>query len=384
MTTDLHAGIVAPVAAAAVAIAPAELPRRWRLAVAVLAALLAGLLLTALVSREPLRAYLVLLTGALPEITWSEAHGWQLHRMVRFGTVIEDTITLTFLGLAVALPFRARQFSLGADGQMFLAALAAAAVSLYWLPMGGSAWMLLPAAAGTAVLAGFSWGLLPGLLKVRFGANEMVTSLMLNLIALQLYRLAITGWLIDPHAGYQVTPLLPAPALLSPLLAHTNVTTMLFAVPLAVLAASLLMTRTTLGYEIRVTGAAPAFALQAGLPVGRAVVLSMAAGGAFAALAGLHISNGLLKRLPVDLAPGLGYDGLLVALLARNEPRAVPWAALFYAWLRTGAQTMERSTDVTRETVLVIQALIILFVVAERLLPQRLENLLARWTGGRR
>jgi simple sugar transport system permease protein len=365
--------------------APApELSRGWRLALAVIAALLAGLVMTALVSREPLRAYLVLLTGALPDIDWSRAHGWQLHRMVRFGTVIEDAVTLTFLGLAVALPFRARQFSLGADGQMFLAALAAAATSLYWLQMGAPAWLLLPAAACAAVLTGFAWGLLPGLLKVRCGANEMVTSLMLNLIALQFYRLAVADWLCDPHAGYQVTPLLPAAAVFSPLLEHTNVTTLLFAVPVAVVAAALLLMRTTLGYEIRVTGSAPAFALQAGLPVGRAVVLSMAAGGAFAALAGLHISNGLLKRLPVDLTPGLGYDGLLVALLARNDPRAVPWAALFYAWLRTGAQTMERSTDVSRETVLVIQALIILFVVAERLLPARLSETLARWTGGAR
>jgi simple sugar transport system permease protein len=205
----------------------------------------------------------------------------------------------------------------------------------------------------------------------------MVTSLMLNLIALQFYRLAISSWLCDPHAGFQVTPVLPQAAAFSTLLAHTNVTTMLFAAPLAVAAAWLLLMRSTLGYEIRVTGAAPAFALQAGLPVGRALALSMAAGGAFAALAGLHISNGLLKRLPVDLAPGLGYDGLLVALLARNDPKAVPWAALFYAWLRTGAQAMERSTDVSREVVLVIQALIILFVVADRLLPQRLAAALS-------
>ena len=347
-----------------------------RLVAAVGAALLAGLLITALVSQEPLRAYLILLTGALPEIGWSAEQGWQLHRMVRFGTVIEDAVTLTFLGLAVALPFRARQFSLGADGQMFLAALAAAATSLFWLRTGAPAWMLLPAAACAAIMTGFAWGLLPGLLKLRCGANEMVTSLMLNLIAVQFYRLAVADWMADPNAGYQVTPLLPEPAVFSTLLEHTNVTTLLFAVPLAVAAAALLLKRTTLGYEIRVTGSAPAFALQAGLPVGRAMVLSMAAGGAFAALAGLHISNGLLKRLPVDLNPGLGYDGLLVALLARNEPRAIPWAALFYAYLRTGAQAMERGTDVSRETVLVIQALIILFVVADRLLP-------ARWTGSR-
>jgi general nucleoside transport system permease protein len=356
-------------APAAVAVVPVRgLPRGWRVALAVLAALLAGLAMTVLVSKEPLHAYIVLLTGALPELQLVPGQGWEWCRVVRFGTVLEDAITLTFLGLAVALPFRARQFSLGGDGQMFLAALAAAAVSL---AMPGPSWLVLPAAALAAIMAGMGWGLVPGLLKAHFHANEMVTSLMLNLIAIQFYRLAISDWLLDPNAGFQATPLLPAAASFSAILARTNVTTMLLFAPLAVLAAWLLLMRTTLGYEIRLTGSAPEFARQAGLPVGRAVVMSMAAGGAFAGLAGLHISNGLLHRLPVDLAPGLGYDGLLVALLARNEPRAVPWAALFYAYLRTGAQAMERSTDVSREMVLVIQALIILFVVAERLLPQR-------------
>jgi ABC-type uncharacterized transport system permease subunit len=348
----------------------------WRLPLAVFAALLAGLVMTALVSNEPLRAYLVLLTGALPDIGWTAEHGLQIRRMARFGAVLEDAATLTFLGLAVALPFRARQFSLGADGQLFLSALAAAAVSLY---LGGPAWIVLPAALAAAVLTGFVWGTLPGLLKVRYNASEIVTSLMLNLIAIQFYRLAVASWMRDPGAGFQVTPLLPAAATFSSLLAHTNVTVMVLAAPLAALVAWLLLMRTTAGYEMRVVGAAPDFARQAGLPIGRTLVLAMGAGGAFAALAGLHISNGLLKRLPVDLAPGLGYDGLLVALLARNEPRLIPWAALFYAYLRIGAQAMERSTDVSREMVLVIQALIILFVVTDRLLPQRWTDALTRW-----
>lgn len=349
--------------------------RRLRLPLALIAALIAGFCVTALVSHEPLRAYLALLTGPLPELRWSEAGGWQLRRLVRFGSVVEDAITLTFLGLALVLPFRARQFSLGADGQMFLAALAACAVSL---AIGGPWYLVLPAASVAAMLTGFAWGLIPGLLKARWQANEIVTTLMLNLIAVQFYQWIITGYLRDPAAGYLVTPLLPAAAVLPGLLAHTHVTLMLLFVPVASLVASLLLMRTTLGYEIRMVGAAPAFARQAGMPVTRAVVLSMALGGAFAGLAGLHLSNALLQRLPVDLTPGLGYEGLVVALLARNDPKSVPLAAFFYAWLRTGAQAMERTTDVSREVVLVIQALIILFVVAERLVPQGLPAALRR------
>lgn len=326
-------------------------------------ALLAGLLLIACVSDEPLRAWLMLLTGALPELRQDAAGAWHWQRLVRFGSVLEDTINLTLLGLAVAVPFRARQFALGADGQLFLGALASAVVAL-GLP--GAGWLALPLACAAAMLAGAAWGGVGGVLKWRCGANEMVTSLMLNLIAIEFYRLAITRWLRDPGAGFPATPMLGADAALAPLIAHTGVSWMLLAAPLAVLATALLLERTTLGYEIRVSGAAPAFALRAGLPVGRATVLSMALGGALAGLAGFHIGHAVLKRLPVDLAPGLGFEGLLVALLARHQPRAVLPAALFYAWLRAGGQAMERATDVPREIALVVQALVIVLVMAER------------------
>ncbi|HET7862794.1 MAG TPA: ABC transporter permease [Burkholderiaceae bacterium] len=340
----------------------------WQLPAAIAAALAVGFAITALVSAEPWRAFLALLTGALPDIRFTDVEGWQVRRLVRFGSVIEDAITLTFLGLAIAIPFRARQFSLGADGQMFLAALAAGAVSL---AIGGPGYVVLPAAFAAALLTGFAWGLVPGWLKARYGASEIVTTLMLNLIAVQVYRLAITQWMRDPHAGFLVTPVLPDAAILPNLLARTNVSAMLYLVPLAVAGAWALLMRTTLGYEIRTVGQAPAFARHAGMPVGRAMVLSMALGGVFAALAGVHVSNALLKRLPVDLMPGMGFEGLVVALLARNEPRAIPMAAFLYAYLRAGAQAMERTTDVSRELVLVIEAFIILFVVSERLLPRR-------------
>jgi simple sugar transport system permease protein len=340
--------------------------RPWQLPAAIAAALLVGFGIIALVSVDPWRAWLALLTGALPDIRFSAADGWQVRRWVRFGSVIEDTITLGFLGLAVAIPFRARQFSLGADGQMFLAALAAAAVSL---ALGDAGHAVIPATFAAALLTGFAWGLLPGWLKARFGANEIVTTLMLNLIAVQLYRLVITQWLRDPNAGFIVTPVLPEAALLPNLLARTNVSAMLFLMPVIVLGAGLLLARTTVGYEIRTVGQASAFARQVGMPVERTVMLSMALGGVFAAFAGVHLSNAVLKRLPVDLTPGMGFEGLVVALLARHEPRAIPLAAFLYAYLRAGAQAMERTTDVSREVVLVIQAFIILFVVAERLLP---------------
>jgi len=340
--------------------------RLLQLLFAIAAALLVGFALTMCVSTQPVQAYLTLLTGALPQLQYSAAHGWEVHRLARFGAALEDGITLTFLGLAVAIPFRARQFSLGADGALFLSSLAGATVAL---TMGGPWFVVAPASLAAAVLTGFSWGALPAVLKVRFGANEIVTSLMFNVIAVEFYRLVIAGWLRDPDAGFLVTRVLPSSAVLPSLIAHTNVSAMIFLVPVVAGAAELFLARTTIGYEIRVVGDAPRFARRVGLPVDRAVIMSMAIGGAFAALAGIHIAHALLKRLPVDLNPGMGFDGLVVALLARNQPRAIPMAAFLYATLRTGALAMERSTDVSRELVLVIEAVIILFILAERLLP---------------
>jgi general nucleoside transport system permease protein len=338
-------------------------PASRRTVGAVCVALLAGLLLIACVSAEPLRAWLILITGALPELRQAPDGGWHWHRLVRFGTVLEDTVNLTLLGLAVAIPFRARQFALGADGQLFLGALAASVVALCWP---GPPWLALPLACAAAMLAGGAWGGVTGALKWRCGANEMVVSLMLNLVAIEFYRLAITRWLRDPGAGFPATPFLPPEATLAPLIAHTGVSWMLLAAPLMALMVALLLGRTTLGYEIRVVGDAPAFARQAGLPVGRATVLSMTLGGMLAGLAGFHIGHAILKRLPVDLAPGLGFEGLVVALLARHQPRAIVGAAFFYAWLRAGGQAMERGTDVSREIALVLQALVIVLVMAER------------------
>ena len=355
--------------------------RAFQLALAVVAAFAVGFLLLLAASREPVHALVTLLTGALPRLDWDASHGWQVHRMARFGAALEDGITLTFLGLAVAIPFRARQFSLGADGALFLSALASVAVGL---KMQGPWFVVAPTALAAALAAGFCWGALPALLKVRYGASEIVTSLMLNVIAVEFYRLAISQWLRDPGAGFLVTPVLPSSVVLPSILAHTNVSAMLFVAPVAAAVAVLLMERTTVGYEIRVVGDAPLFARRVGLPVDRAVVLSMAIGGAFAALAGVHVGHALLHRLPVDLNPGMGLDGLIVALLARNEPRSIPLAAFLYAYLRASALAMERTTDVSREVVLVIQAVMILFILAERLLPTLRSAWAARARGRER
>jgi simple sugar transport system permease protein len=335
-----------------------------RIVVVVILALLLGFAITALVSEEPVEAYTELLTGPFPRV--SLENGFQIRGINRFGNWIEESITLILLGLSVSIAFRARQFSLGAEGQLFLGALATGFVGLLI-----QAPLVIHVGLGllAAGAVGFIWGLIPGVLKAYLSADEIVSTLMLNVIAVQLYQFILFRYLRDPTYGYIATSFLPETAVLPLVISGTRVSIMLFIMIAAAIAVWFLMTRTPLGYEIKILGANRRFAEYGGINSKRVISLAMAVSGILAGLAGAHLSLGLLKQLTLNLSPGIGFEGIVVALLARNDPKAVPVAGLFYAYLRTGAQIMERSSDVTREVVLVIQAVIILFVTAERVLP---------------
>ncbi|MCB0154026.1 MAG: ABC transporter permease, partial [Anaerolineae bacterium] len=335
-----------------------------RILAVVIVALLIGFVITLFVSEEPVNAFRELLTGPFPRISFE--NGFRILGLNRFGNWIEESITLILLGLSVSIVFRARQFSLGAEGQLFLGALAAGIVSLYVQAPAIIHIGLILLAAGTV---GFLWGLIPGILKAYVNANEIVSTLMLNVIAIQFYRLLLTQWLKDPTAGFISTEFFPDSAVLPIVISGTRVSIALFVMLLAVVAVWFLMARTPLGYEIRVVGANLKFAEYGGINTKRVIALSMAVSGILAGLAGAHLSNGLLKQLTLNLSPGIGFEGIVVALLARNDPKGVLVAGLFYGYLRTGAQIMERSSDVTREVVLIIQAIIILLITAERIFP---------------
>ena len=147
----------------------------------------------------------------------------------------------------------------------------------------------------------------------------------------------------------------------------------------AVVCTWFLMERTPFGYELKMLGANSKFAEYGGINTKRVIALSMAISGILAGIAGAHLSMGLLKRLTINLSTGMGFEGIVVALLARNNPKWVLVTGLFYGYLRTGAQIMERSSDVTREVVMIIQAIIILLITAEQLFP-----MFQRWWRGRK
>lgn len=288
-----------------------------------------------------------------------------LGRVNRWAIWIQDALTLILVGLAIAIVFRARQFSLGAEGQLYLGALASGALVLsssHLPPL-----VLIPLALLGAMTAGFLWGLLPGALKAYLGANELVATLMLNTIAIRFFELVLTMQLKPPGAGYNSSaPFAPSGQLPS-IVANTQVTIAVFLVIIAVVAVWLLITRTPLGYEIRMVGANRRFADYGGINTRRTIMLSMAVSGIVAGLAGAHLSMGIFRQLISGLSFGLAFEGVVVALLARNNPLVIPFTGLLYAYLRSGAQFMERDANVSFEVVRIIQAVIILLITAEAL-----------------
>lgn len=339
----------------------------FRILIAIGSALLIGFIITLLVSKEPLVAYRAFLVGPLT-------------RFNRFGDWIEESITLIFIGLAVAIAFKANIFSLGAEGQILLGALTSGVIALY-APL--PAILKIPLALLVSMVTGFLWGWLPGYLKAKLGANEIVSTLMLNAIALRIYDFFLIFYLRPPDAGYNASDFfdkagtlqsfIPNLPFLQPIYKlfsdQTNISIMLYVLIISVIAVYYLMFKTPFGYELRMIGKNIKFARYGGINTQRTIILVFAVSGIFAGLAGAHLAMGIHSKLIMNITLGIGFEGIVVAILARNNPLLIPITGLAYGYLRAGADVMERASDMSREMVYIIQAIIILFVTAERLLP---------------
>jgi len=288
-----------------------------------------------------------------------------MSRPNRWAVWIQDALTLILVGLAIAVVFRARQFSLGAEGQLYFGALTSGIIVLVMGEV--SIFFVLPLALLVSMTAGFLWGLLPGALKAYLGASELVSTLMLNTIALRFYELVLNFQLKPPDAGYITSENFSDSGILPPMVEGTQVTIAVYIVAIAVIVAWVVVRRTPLGYELRMIGSNIHFADYGGIKTKRNIMLVMAISGIFAGLAGAHLAMGIHRRLIVGISLGLAFEGVVVALLARNNVLVTTFTGLLYAYLRAGAQFMERDANVSFEVVRMIQAAIILLITAEAL-----------------
>ncbi len=288
-----------------------------------------------------------------------------IERVNRWGVWIQDAITLILLGLSFAIVFRAQQFSLGAEGQLYFGALVSGIIALNSPHIPGI--LLIPFIILASGTAGFIYGLIPGALKAYLGANELVSTLMLNVIATRFFEMVLNFQLKPPDAGYVASSKFTENAILPVIVEKTQVTIGVFVVVIVIFISWLLIRRTPLGYEIRIIGSNLKFADYGGVNSRRTIMLVMAISGIVAGLAGMHLATGIHRQLILNISFALAFEGVVVALLARLNVLVVPFTGLLYAYLRAGAQFMERDANVSFEVVRMIQAIIILLITAEAL-----------------
>lgn len=296
-----------------------------------------------------------------------------------FGSVFAWSETLTraipliLTGLAATVAFKARLFNIGGEGQLYAGALAAVAVGGLHGGTGfdASPGLLFPLMMLAAALAGALMLLGPALMKARLGVDEVVTTLLLNFIVLLFVGAMLDGPMKDPLGmGWPQSVALQPDLELSKLIERTRVHTgLLGAVALAV-ALWALLRYTVLGFDIRAVGANPRAAAFAGVPVTRTVVLVALLSGALAGLAGAIEVAGRTSYVTLDMSPGYGYSGIVIAMLAGLHPLGVIAASLFVAGVLVGADSMSRAVGVPTYLADVIVATSLLAVLVATLLTQ--------------
>lgn len=296
-----------------------------------------------------------------------------------FGSRFAITETLTratpliLTGLAAAVAFRGRLFNIGAEGQLYAGALAAVAVGGLHGGSGfqASPWLLLPLMMAAAALAGACLLLVPALLKSRLGVDEVVTTLLLNFIVLLFVSAMLDGPMKDPTAmGWPQSVALQDTLLLDKLIERSRVHTGLIVALVLALLLALLLRFTTTGFEIRAVGANTRAARFAGMPVGWVTIKVALLSGALAGLAGAIEVAGRTAYVTLDMSPGYGYTGIVIAMLAMLNPLGVVAAAVFVAGMLVGADSMSRAVTVPTYIADVIVAVALISMLVANMLTQ--------------
>ena len=308
-------------------------------------------------------AVLVLLGGASPFAVFAAVIKGALGTQFAFLETLTRATPLIFTGLAAAVAFRARLWNIGGEAQLYAGAIVCVALGTGTLPL--PAPILLPLIALVAMLAGAMLLLGPTLLKTRFGVDEVVTTLLLNFSIVLVVSLLLDGLLKDPMGlGWPQSKKVIAEAVWPKLVQGKRLHWGFIVAILAACAVWFINVRTTFGYEMRAVGFNARAARFAGIPVNWVMAKTALLSGGLAALAGVSEVAGLKGNLTLDLSPGFGYTGIVVAMLAALHPLGVIAAAIFVAAMFVGADAMSRSVGVPNYIANVMVATALLTMVA--------------------
>lgn len=268
------------------------------------------------------------------------------------------SVPLVLAGLAVYVPLKAGLWNIGAQGQLYMGAVAGTWIGVnVGLPLP----VLIPLLLVGAGVLGAVWGGIPGYLRAKYGVNEIIVTLMMSFVGVQLTSYLVRGPMRGGEGNFPVSALLPSEATLPTIFGSLHAG--IFVAALGAIAIYLLFDRLRLGYEITYVGANPDAAEQSGMNTFRIYVFVLALGGVLAGLAGAIEIAGVQGRLRPDFSPGYGFTAIPIALLGRNGVPQVTLAGVFFALLEVGGSSMEIAFNVPAALIDVIQALIILFLI---------------------
>lgn len=318
----------------------------------VILALLTGAVFLMASGRDPLAVYAAMFYGA-----FGSAYG--------LSETVVKAIPLLLCGLGVALAFKMLLWNIGGEGQFYMGAMAASWVALFH--PGLPAWLMLPAMFAAGFIAGGVWGLLPAVPRAYQGVNEVITTLMLNYVAIFWVDYLVHGPWKDPK-GFNFP--ISAPFVKSALLPAFGNSRVHAGIVFALVAALLLyviIEKTRWGYEIRVTGESPGAARYAGMNTERNILLVMLISGGICGLAGMAEVSGIAGRLQQGLSPGYGYTAIIVAWLGRLNPLAIILVAFLFGGLQVGGYTVQTS-GVPAAMVSMLQGALLFFVLGGEML----------------
>jgi len=330
------------------------------LAIAVALAFVVGAGILLVCGHDPIACYASLFKGALGTKR-------------AFANTLAKTMTLALCGLAMNVAAKAGMFNVGGEGQLFFGAMAAAVVGAY--VKGVPPWVVTVLALLAAVAAGGLFALLPGWLKVQWKVDEVITTIMLNTAAIYFCTYLANGPLKTTEKGIaQGTASIMKEASLQKLVPLSNLTTGIFYAAVAALLIWYLMSRSTTGFEMKLTGNNDRFALYGGVSTKKLMLWSMVLSGMLCGLVGMLETFGLHGRFIVSVSNEFYFDGMLVAMIMRYNPLGTMLMSFFFAILNIGGRAMERSAGIPSELILIVQSVIIFFMAAEGGIRTSLKN----------
>lgn len=333
------------------------------LILSVVLALAVGAAIMAATGYDPMNAYHELFRGAtgcdhLGQVFTS------LFTKRQFGNTVEYAMVLFLTGLACAVGARAGIFNVGGEGQLYLGAIVSAYIGV--VLNGLSPWIVIPVAALGAMAAGALYAWIPGVLKVKKKVNEVITTIMMNSIAIYFCAFLSNGpWKTSQPNRVSGTDPLDNVYRFTQLIRGSNLTTAIFASAIIAFLIWYVMSRTATGFEMKLTGHNPRFARYLGLSVDKLVIGSMVVSGAICGLVGMMEAYGVRGNYQDGISNEYYFDGLLVAMIMGYRPVGIIVMSFFFAFLKVGAAGMELNAGVPGELYRIIQSVVIFFMAAE-------------------